>query len=151
MARILTKISYGAGDAFKVGTFDQDTGEDTDVYAIDMVTQFAVDAAFERRVNVNLAVDGVGNIVELKSEPADLESQSPGEGVPITRISTGIQVGRLIAEVFFLKDPLDPFSERQGSTKDPVVVLLCHSAYASNHRVVLALDESGDIKEVVKE
>jgi hypothetical protein len=151
MAKILTKISYGADDLFKVGTFDQDTDDDADFYAIDLVTQFAVDAAFERRVTVNLTSDGLGNIIELKSEPAGVESQNLGEGAPITRISTGIQVGRLIAEVLFLKEPPDPSGETQGSTKDPVTVFLCQSAYVSGHRVVLTLADSGDITGVVKQ
>jgi hypothetical protein len=151
MAKILTTISYAAGGRFKVGTLDQDTGHDADFYAIDLVTQLAADAAFERRVTVNLTSDGLGNIVELKSEPAVVESQNLGEGAPILRISTGIQVGRLIAEVLFLEEPPYPSSERQGSTKDPVTVFLCQSAYVSGHRVVLTLADSGDITGVVKQ
>jgi hypothetical protein len=144
---ILQQISYESGK-FKVEVFDQQTDENHTYFAIDMVTQFAVDAAFERQVKVDLAHDDRDNIREVKSEVAKTQVP-PGRGrFIITRISTEEQVGRLIAEIFH-KSPPDT-EEHEGKTNDPVTLMLCHSAYALNHPLDLTLDQDNEITAVVK-
>jgi hypothetical protein len=146
---ILTQISYGDSGTFKVQAYDQESGENHDYYAIDMVTQFAVDAAFERRVNVSPKADDLDNIIEVKSDEAHDKHVLPLPGnVIITRISTEEQVGRLIAEIFHKSPPEQ--QEHEGKTKDPVILMLCHSAYALNHPLDMTLDPGGNITAVVK-
>jgi hypothetical protein len=145
---ILQQISYDSG-MFKVEVFDLETGENHTYYAIDIVTQFAVDAAFERQVKVDVTTDDLDNILRVQSEEAhDTDVLPPPGRVIITRIQTIEQVGRLIAEIFHKSPPID--EEHEGITKDPVILMLCHSAYALNHPLDLTLDQGGDITAVVK-
>jgi hypothetical protein len=145
----ILQISYTTGDTLRVQVHDSNTGNIVEFHTADMINQIAVDAAFERRAPVDFAVDGDNQIVEIKSQPAPPVLDIPPQDQVITRISTGLQVGGLVMEAFFAQPPSG--DEKSGRTKDPVIQLLCHGAYLSQHPLTLTLDDNGIAKKVVKQ
>lgn len=124
------------------------------VVDVDAINLFALDAAFEQRCNVQVAIDESQRIIRVLSDrlptepPPRCEVPVPGEF--ITRISTQPQTA-LVAEVFTTNDPADPFSEEsQSLTTSPLLHALCHSAYLANRSVQLTSDANHVITRVRK-
>jgi hypothetical protein len=145
----ILQITYNVDGALHVQVQDPNSGSIVELHTADLINQIAVDAAFERRAHVNFAVDDNNQILEVKSEQTPPPLEGPPLGQLITRISTGVQVGGLVLEAFFAESPSG--TEKSARTRDPVMQLLCHGAYLSQHPLQLTLDDEGIIKKVVKQ
>jgi hypothetical protein len=144
----ITSIRFEPGSYF---TVELEGASDSPVIADNQTNQLAIDAAFERRAPVVLQLEGA-RIRRVQSNPPRDKPDAPPrreEAVFVTRISTQVVATGLIAEVFYRADPAVG-DERQALTKDPVIHLLCHGAYVSEHPLVLELADS-EIKAVQKE
>ena len=147
MSNHIVNISYDIGGVLRVRLDDN-----RDFEAVDVVNQLAVDAAFERRAGVTPEPDGGGYIVRVQSDQAPPGngpgSPPPPDSVVITGISTQIQQGGHVTEILYAESPSG--EEKFAKTYDPVIHLLCHGAYLSQHALVLKLDDDNFITSVTK-
>jgi hypothetical protein len=151
---VIRSLSYDTGGPLKLTLYDPDEGATSDITAVDVeaITLLAVDSTHERRVPVEIAVDGNHIVrVETKGPAPTTPDPDPGHGVVVTRIATQRVAGdKLLAEIFTDDPSDDRLEEKQVNTLDPLMHILCHGAFLSRRRLKITPGD-GTITRVVKE